>query len=455
LLAIAVFAAASAPGSAAAHEVVPTPPAGSMTEVTGPAPPEVRTVAGGNTVALDEGLYRVAPAVGEPLLTHGPDDAAPPQTRASDLSPDGTGFVDGAETRQPVCATDFYQQVIYANVSGTPSRLAETTTRIREAIGHMDAVLNSESVASGGPGADYKMLCDSSGQVRVDALEVPGASFAQVVAAARAAGFSSDRASYLIFLDGELGGSCGIASYESDERLSLDNRNNSGGGYGLVYEPCWEGETAMHESAHMMGAVSYGAPHSTGTGGHCNEDADVMCYSPDGGDRNQGGMISNCPGVARFDCNFDDYFDTAPEPGEYLDSHWNLGSPLNRFISLAGVAAPNPGLGANPADDFNAGGKKQGASGERGDWRAFRVEVAPDSRFLRVRLFAAPGADLAVFVRRHKEPTRAVFSCRAVTKARHATCRLSDPAPGTWYVGVLTRGGRIGAGYKVSAHAQG
>jgi hypothetical protein len=32
----------------------------------------------------------------------------------------------------------------------------------------------------------------------------------------------------------------------------------------------------MHESAHNQGAVQYGAPNSTGTGGHCYDELDAM-----------------------------------------------------------------------------------------------------------------------------------------------------------------------------------
>jgi hypothetical protein len=37
-----------------------------------------------------------------------------------------------------------------------------------------------------------------------------------------------------------------------------------------------------------------------------------------------------------FDCGYDTYFDAAPEPGEYLATHWNLGSPLNPFLRFGG-----------------------------------------------------------------------------------------------------------------------
>ena len=176
----------------------------------------------------------------------------------------------------------------------------------------------------------------------------------------------------------------------------------------------------MHESAHLMGAVQPPAPHSTGTGGHCNEGADVMCYSPDGGDRNQGTMIGSCPGALRFDCGFDDYFDAAPEPGEYLDSHWNLGLLLNRFIAFGGPAPAPP---ATPQVKLGNGRKR--ISGEPGDWRHFRFRVPPRARSARVKLFAGGGADLVLYARRRTAPTR------GATTAGRRCARATPPAGST------------------------
>jgi hypothetical protein len=417
----------------------------------------VRKVAGPTAQQLPDGLYRVSPSVGAPLLTHGPD-VEQVDTRDAELAADGTGFNDGAIERPPVCATDYYQQVLYARVAGSPDRSADAAVEIRHIVGRMDAVLDSESLASGGPDADYKMLCDATGQVQVDSIVTAGTSFSQVVAAARAAGYNTNRADYIVFVDNDAGGACGIASYDSDESLSVDNRSNIGGGYGIIYQPCWSGETPMHESGHLMGGVQYNAPNSTGSGGHCYEEADVMCYSPDGGDINQGGPTLRCPGTPRFDCNFDDYFDSAPEPGEYLDSHWNLGSPLNRMIDFTGSpGAPTPETvptASEPQTLRAKGGRDHATTGLPGDWRQYRLRVLRHTDMLRVRVFAAPGADVALFLRRGQTATKEVFKCRATSTGRHMTCRIDAPDAGTWYAGVLTRGGEPGLGFELSARTR-
>jgi hypothetical protein len=99
-------------------------------------------------------------------------------------------------------------------------------------------------------------------------------------------------------------------------------------------------EVALHEVSHTLGAVQQSAPNSSGTtaggapAGHCADEWDLMCYS-------DGGSVppfvdSNCDGAATlppdpygpdfeaWDCNKDDYFNTAPAGGSYLDTHWNL-----------------------------------------------------------------------------------------------------------------------------------
>jgi hypothetical protein len=66
-----------------------------------------------------------------------------------------------------------------------------------------------------------------------------------------------------------------------------------------------------------------------------------MCYSPDGGDLHQGGTVLLCSDALHFDCGWNTYFDSDPENGEYLDNHWNIGSPVNRFIVFGGAESGN------------------------------------------------------------------------------------------------------------------
>lgn len=298
---------------------------------------------GGNAEPVGDTLYEVDVAGGPDLLTHGPDlqlDAA--QERS-------TGFSAGDPERPPVCATDTYQQILYGHLATAPDRLASVKDSIRSQMMRTNALLNQESLDSGGPTADYKMLCDSSGQIDVQGFTATGATFSEVVAGARTAGFDDPNVDYTVFFDDPTSSACGVGSYYNDERLIAGNRSNNGGGFGVAYSDCWFGSTPMHENGHNQGAVQRGAPYSTGTGGHCWDEEDVMCYAPDGGDLHQEGTIDRCTDRIHFDCGFDTYFDSAPEPGEYLATHWNIGSSLNRFLAFDSgnvtVANTTPGAG--------------------------------------------------------------------------------------------------------------
>ena len=317
-----VVASAGLPAQAAAHpsETAAAPPSSSERYA------EVRGVGPAKREA--NGLMRVKLKDGKTLLTHGFDAADARAGRA-------TTTQQGSE-RQPACASDYYQHVLYAYPADGSNRLTSKTKRtIVSAIKRMNGVLNQDALASGGVSADYKVKCDPTGEVRVDSFQTSqtgaATTFSGVVDAAKAAGFASPNADYTIFLDVS-SYACGIGSFSTDQRLSADNYNNTRTGYAVSYRGCWTGLTPMHENGHNQGAVQYDAPSSTGTGGHCNDGNDVMCYS-DGGDKDVG-MSVFCPDRTYFDCRYDTYFDTAPEPGEYLESHWNLGSPLNRFIAF-------------------------------------------------------------------------------------------------------------------------
>lgn len=78
-----------------------------------------------------------------------------------------------------------------------------------------------------------------------------------------------------------------------------------------------------HEMLHTFGAVKSSAPNADETG-HCVDEYDVMCYEAHW--REGGRPVKE---VCRetldwmFDCNNDDYWNLDPEPGSYLDTHWN------------------------------------------------------------------------------------------------------------------------------------
>jgi hypothetical protein len=402
-----------------------------------------RAIGAGAAPAAD-GLYSVRVG-GEKLLTHGPDPA-PPSERIATRGADSILGLGGPE-RAPVCSGEYRQHVLVAHVAGTPDRVEEVRGNLQTHFRRMNWLLNADAVAAGGSSADYKVLCDDAGQVRVDSFASPSGGFEDIVRAARAAGFDDPRTDYTIFFDGlGPGGGCGIGSYRADERLVADNASNTGGGYGITYQPCWYGTTPMHENAHNQGAVQYSAPQSTGSGGHCNRGHDVLCYAPDGGDRNQVYGL-DCSDRVHFDCGDDDYFDPAPEPGEYLESHWNLGSPLNRFIAFgngpvqAEAPAADPGC-ASPAcaQRVRLGATVSGEVGTAaGQVALYRVRVPGGRRSLDVQV-AGP-EPVALAVRRGTVPDGSEADCASARNRLRQTCRLTRPKRGTWYFAVADLAG--------------
>jgi hypothetical protein len=339
LFTAAIVAALALPALAQGHDVGGPPDLDHMVRA-GEVPGNVDRALGGDVTALPSGLYEVETPGGFTFTTHGPDPYA------KDVA--GSPLTPGAPERAPHCVddpdTDYYQQVLYGYVHDLTNNLAANRAAIRAQIRRNNALINRDAQASGGPEADYDVLCDPDGQISVTAFDAgSSASFSSVVDHAQAAGFTNPRVDYSIFFDGNGSSFCGFGNIVLDEQPGVGNANNTGGDYGMTYRDCWFGRTSIHENAHNQGAAQPNAPNSTGTGWHCNELNDILCYT-DGGSQNQTPIA--CPlgpplgGGYYYDCNWNTYFDAAPEGGEWLSNHWNIGSPVNRFITFANATTP-------------------------------------------------------------------------------------------------------------------
>lgn len=141
---------------------------------------------------------------------------------------------------------------------------------------------------------------------------------------------------YLVYFDGIVGpapygwnGQAGGGGGR-DRRPSRDDETNRGGFYAIDYAsdtglPDWW--VIVHEIFHNMGAVADDAPQSSGAG-HCTVDADIMCYTDDAGI-----PTTRVCQYTELDCGADTYFNAgAPAPGSFLDLHWNVAAPYNRFL---------------------------------------------------------------------------------------------------------------------------
>ena len=177
-----------------------------------------------------------------------------------------------------------------------------------------------------------------------------------------------------------------------------------------------------------------------------------MCYSPDGGDRNQGPVIDALPGTAPLRLQLRRLLRRGAGarrvPGLALEPRL-AAEPLHRALGRTRARAA-----ATPAEKLGRPASGAALRASAGDWRHFDLVVPRRADALRIRLFAGAGADLALFARRRNEPTRTLHACRAALRSRHATCRIDDPRPGRWYAGVLTRGGAVGVGFKIAAQAR-
>lgn len=93
-----------------------------------------------------KGLLRVKLKDASTVLTHGLD----PETRNSQ----GGALDFSGPERQPLCAADYFQHVLYGYPADGANRLAGVKASILAEIKRMDALLNEGALASGGLTAD-------------------------------------------------------------------------------------------------------------------------------------------------------------------------------------------------------------------------------------------------------------------------------------------------------------
>ena len=180
-----------------------------------------------------------------------------------------------------------------------------------------------------------------------------------------------------------------------------------------------------------------------------------MCYS-DGGDRDTG-IWHRCDDFDHFDCGHDDYFDSAPEPGEYLATHWNLGWPLNRFL-LLGRGAEYTIPGAEDPGDRRAktivAGHRVSFALRRSHRRLFKIEIPAGMAVVKATLRArscltACSKRLGLALRQGALPTSSESDCRA-TYGNPRWCAYREPGADWWYVAVRGPRGKRSLSLSVS-----
>ncbi|MFB7668496.1 RICIN domain-containing protein [Kitasatospora sp. NPDC056138] len=278
----------------------------------------------------------------------GGSPAAAPTTAAAAAAPAaGTAAAPAAGTAV-VCdgdgSTGNRVQVLYVHAPGQ-DRFGQYQASFKKWAADSDEIYNASAAETGGvrhiryvtePDCTVSVL---DVELSADALK----EFGSTNDALAAQGFKRHDRKYMIFADANV--YCGIGTFNGDERPGQDNTSNFGPSYGRTDSGCWSGSTAAHELGHNLGAVNNSAPHSS-KAGHCTDEWDLMCYS-DAPYYPQ--MQIRCPNRdqdERLDCNHDDYFNTSPEPGSYLTTHWNIAN--NQFLIAGGGTGPNPNPSPSP-----------------------------------------------------------------------------------------------------------
>lgn len=290
-------------------------------------------------------------------------------------SPSGSSTEFLFHTRTPVCvdaAKDYHAQLAYVRPSDAPDRYTEKSAQMKTWIAQANGIVNNNAEKFAVT-VDIKVACNGD-EISVLNIVLPkteaefnthdGKTKDAIAEGMKALGYGGSKTKYLIYYDGNSDGCQGgkakcsgqFVTRGMDDRLSEDNLYNSGPDYSILFDPGLaelaqkSGSTLemiapigmLHEFSHTLGAVQSSAPHTSGDAtaesGHCNDEPpqnqggnDVMCKSDI-----QGTVFTEACKSAGFafqyDCNNDDYFNPKPEPGSYLATHWNLGSPLNRFF---------------------------------------------------------------------------------------------------------------------------
>jgi hypothetical protein len=266
------------------------------------------------------------------LCSHGPDPAPPgvdPSVpdQPADFQASSFAICDGNGV------SGRRVQVMYVHASDTPDRYSEFVDSFRGWAAEGDAVYQASAQETGGM-RYIRFVHDADCRITVLRVTVSPSgddNFWNLTDELKwQLDFTQPDRKYLVFLDSNHPDFCGqadvvslnINANASDPRPSV-NPNNNPYGFAVIYNGCWSSNvTIAHELGHTFGAVQRDAPNAS-RWDHCTDEWDVMCYDDQSGYK----LTYPCADYAhneRLDCNHDDYFSTAPNPGPYLSTHWNI-----------------------------------------------------------------------------------------------------------------------------------
>jgi hypothetical protein len=277
----------------------------------------------------------------------------------------------------PVTPVDKAQfKLVYAYAADRPNRFDGWKHALQANVSIVQRFLSAQSGGTKALRFDMGTRCGPE-YVDIRVVQLPGPrsayadNFGAISSAVRRAlGNAGGPRNTIVLADGLAGSAQEYGLGEtvmgpSGEKPGTGNIHNRGGLTSILFSrdgaPApgnarwgWWPEGLLHEATHNLGAVQWGAPHSTqpigGSSpryGHCFQGADVMCYTEDSGARSA--MVADCSGIPgaipqHYDCGRDDYFNPAPAPGSYLATHWNTYE--SAFMAPCGEITPACGGGA-------------------------------------------------------------------------------------------------------------
>jgi hypothetical protein len=286
---------------------------------------------------------------------------------------DETGANNTANAATPASKAQF--KVVYAYAADRPDRFAGWMHALQADVAVAQRFLSAQDGGTKALRFDMGTRCGPQ-FVDVQTVQLPGPrssyadNFGAIAGAVqRALGAASGPRDAIVLADGLSGGAQEYGLGEtvmgpSGETPGAANVHNRGGFTAVLFSRDgaaapgaakwgWWPEGFLHEMTHNLGAVQWGAPHSTEPPGqslpnygHCWQGADVMCYVEDAGAAHP--MQQDCAGLPgaipqSYDCGRDDYFNPAPAPGSYLATHWNTYD--SAFLAGCGEIAPACGGG--------------------------------------------------------------------------------------------------------------
>jgi hypothetical protein len=301
---------------------------------------------GDRVCALGNGLFKLRTANGD-RITHIDAPTAKDKGTLDSIKAIAKGPTTFA-ARSHYCAGDSYRiQLIYMIPAGGSDASATMVPLMQQHFIQSNAMVSDRAAEYGGD-LSLRVACDAAGQpaVRVLRSSTDNGNIGAVDQELTRQGLRATGQDNVVYWgSGGCGG--GVAWGSGDARPGPENAVNNAPGVAVVTGRC-PFTYMLHEQGHSMGAVLSNAPNGSGRG-HCNDDADVMCYN-DGGPNSSGYRTDVCRSPNGnldyyWDCNVNDYFHPNPPAGSFLANNWNLASCSNRIIYR-----PNCGVALPPSD---------------------------------------------------------------------------------------------------------